>query len=146
MTETNEPEKYEDVNLRVPDKLAAFLHRIALDADTEADVVASVLFAVHTRAHYTSTNANREDELAAEVERLRLLAATAYAGLVAECDLPEAWADAFVKASAGEPFTTAGLLPFEKPSRLDDDGATLTIDANGLRADTRPPIPPEATP
>lgn len=52
------------------------------------------------------------DAAQAEVERLRGLAATCYAGLGAECDLPETWLDALNAAAGGEPFTTDGLLPF----------------------------------
>lgn len=48
----------------------------------------------------------------AEVERLRELAATCYAGLGAECNLPEAWLDALNAAANGESFSTEGLLPF----------------------------------
>lgn len=47
----------------------------------------------------------------AEIVRLRALAGVAYAGLVGECDLPEAWADAFLAASEGKEFTTEGLIP-----------------------------------
>jgi hypothetical protein len=47
-----------------------------------------------------------------ETEALRALAATAYAGLVGECNLPETWADAFWHASAGERFSVSDLLPF----------------------------------
>jgi hypothetical protein len=49
---------------------------------------------------------------AAEIERLRLLAATCYAGLGAECSLPEAWLDTLNAAANGESFSTEGLLPF----------------------------------
>lgn len=48
----------------------------------------------------------------AEVARLRELAATCYAGLGAECDLPEQWLDVLNAAANGEPFATDGLLPF----------------------------------
>ena len=51
-----------------------------------------------------------------EIIRLRDLAATCYAGLVAECDLPDAWADVFLAASQGESFTTDDLLPFTAPT------------------------------
>ncbi len=47
-----------------------------------------------------------------EVERLRGLAATCYAGLGAECNLPEQWLDTLNAAANGEPFSTEGLLPF----------------------------------
>uniref|UniRef100_C5CJN9 Uncharacterized protein n=1 Tax=Variovorax paradoxus (strain S110) TaxID=543728 RepID=C5CJN9_VARPS len=47
-----------------------------------------------------------------EIERLRALAATCYAGLGAECNLPERWLDVLNAAANGEPFDTEGLLPF----------------------------------
>lgn len=47
-----------------------------------------------------------------EVARLRELAAVCYAGLVAECNLPDRWADVFLAASQGRPFSTDDLLPF----------------------------------
>jgi hypothetical protein len=47
-----------------------------------------------------------------EVERLRGLAATCYAGLGAECNLPEPWLDVLNAAANGDPFDTEGLLPF----------------------------------
>lgn len=48
----------------------------------------------------------------ARVEKLEHLAGTCYAGLVAECDLPEPWAEALLLASSGEDFSEDGLLPF----------------------------------
>lgn len=48
-----------------------------------------------------------------EVIKLRALAATCYAGLGAECNLPENWLDALNAAANGEPFTTSGLLPYK---------------------------------
>lgn len=56
-----------------------------------------------------------------EVVRLRAFAGTCYAGLVAACDLPEAWADAFLAASRGDAFAADGLIPFTQaadPSQL----------------------------
>lgn len=50
----------------------------------------------------------------AELQRLRDLARACYVGLVAECDLPETWADAFLAALSGKPFTVDGLIPFER--------------------------------
>lgn len=50
----------------------------------------------------------RRSKLAA----LRELAATCYAGLGAEHDLPEAWLDALSAAADGRPFSTDGLLPY----------------------------------
>lgn len=55
--------------------------------------------------------------LIAERDRLRDLAATVYAGLGAECDLPEPWLDALLAASEGKPFSTEGLLPFVSQPR-----------------------------
>ena len=40
------------------------------------------------------------------------LAAACYAGLGAECNLPESWLDALSAAANGEPFSAEGLLPF----------------------------------
>lgn len=54
-----------------------------------------------------------------ENERLRNLAATCYAGLGAECDLPENWLDALNNAASGEPFETEALLPFVSPMRAE---------------------------
>ena len=48
----------------------------------------------------------------AELKRLRDLAAICYAGLGAECNLPEPWLDALSAAANGEPFSAEGLLPF----------------------------------
>jgi hypothetical protein len=50
--------------------------------------------------------------LDAENKALRGLAATCYAGLGAECNLPENWLDALNAAANGEAFDTEGLLPF----------------------------------
>lgn len=47
-----------------------------------------------------------------EIQRLRALAATCYAGLGAECNLPERWLDVLNAAANGEPFDTEDLLPF----------------------------------
>jgi hypothetical protein len=47
-----------------------------------------------------------------ELQRLRDLAGTCYAGLGSEHDLPEQWLDVLLAASNGEPFTTEGLLPY----------------------------------
>lgn len=51
---------------------------------------------------------------AGEVARLRELAATCYAGLGGECNLPENWLDALNNAANGEPFSTEGLLPYTR--------------------------------
>ena len=47
-----------------------------------------------------------------EIEQLRNLAATCYAGLGAECNLPEKWLDALASAAHGDPFSADDLLPF----------------------------------
>lgn len=52
-------------------------------------------------------------DLIAERDRLRALACTVYAGLGAECNLPEPWLDTLLAASCGEPFSVDGLLPFK---------------------------------
>lgn len=53
----------------------------------------------------------------AEIERLRALAATCYAGLGGECDLPVIWLDALNDAANGDPFDTDGLLPYTSAIR-----------------------------
>lgn len=60
--------------------------------------------------------------LHAQVEALQGLAATCYAGLGAECNLPENWLDVFNAAANGEPFSTEGLLPYTaaQPEALKD--------------------------
>jgi hypothetical protein len=75
----------------------------------------------------SSTDSQRISELETEVARLRDLAATCYAGLVAECDLPAEWADVFFAASNGEPFGTENLLPFRSPQRTDPDQHALPV-------------------
>lgn len=47
-----------------------------------------------------------------EMTDLRGLAATCYAGLGAEHNLPETWLDVLNAAANGDDFTTAGLLPY----------------------------------
>lgn len=46
-----------------------------------------------------------------EVIRLRELAASCYAGLGAECNLPDEWLDTLLAASCGQDFSTQHLLP-----------------------------------
>jgi len=53
----------------------------------------------------------------AEIERLRALAATCYAGLGGECDLPVIWLDALNDAANGEAFDTDDLLPYASAIR-----------------------------
>lgn len=69
------------------------------------DVAAFAAFLVSKGQSITKINEPLE-----EVARLRELAGAAYAGLGAM--LPENWLDALYAASAGEPFTTDGLLPY----------------------------------
>lgn len=61
-----------------------------------------------------------------EIARLRELAATCYAGLGAECNLPEPWLKALSAAANGEPFSTDGLLPFD--ADIDDVEEAKRID------------------
>jgi hypothetical protein len=87
----------------------------------------------------------RNAELQAEVERLRGLAATCYAGLGAECDLPEAWLDALNAAANGEPFSTEGLLPYiAAPAQQDTTapaGRARLAESGGSRACAVVPAP-----
>lgn len=55
---------------------------------------------------------DEKDRLQAENEKLRGLAATCYAGLGAECNLPQNWLDTLLNAADGKDFSTDGLLPF----------------------------------
>lgn len=67
-----------------------------------------------------------------EVIKLRALAATCYAGLGAECNLPENWLDALNAAANGEPFTTSGLLPYKaQPSPTPQADSTPAADPDG---------------
>ena len=75
------------------------------------------------------------DELRREVERLRELAATCYAGLGAACDLPEAWLDALNQAANGEPFSVDGLLPFSVSEEADKGPWSVTEAGNLQSAD-----------
>lgn len=59
------------------------------------------------------TPADEKDKMQVEIDKLRQLAATCYAGLGGECNLPEAWLDALNKAASGEDFTCDGLLPYQ---------------------------------
>lgn len=71
--------------------------------------------------------------LDAENKALRGLAATCYAGLGAECNLPENWLDALNAAANGEPFDTEGLLPFTAAEARDETIRQLEAQIKGLR-------------
>ncbi|MBB6578979.1 putative membrane protein [Comamonas odontotermitis] len=98
-----------------------------------ADVMANRIAALEaelsdTRAQRTASNRRIEEQFA-EIERLRTLAATCYAGLGGECDLPVIWLDALNDAANGEPFDTDGLLPYTSAIR-----AQLTTQTNRAAA------------
>lgn len=57
---------------------------------------------------------DEKDTMQLEIDKLRQLAATCYAGLGGECNLPEAWLNALDKAANGEDFTYEGLLPYHR--------------------------------
>ena len=73
----------------------------------------------------------------ADILRLRELAATCYAGLGAELDLPEPWLDALLAASEGKEFTVEGLLPFTRGNPDAEEGTLgfATIAAQPAAAD-----------
>lgn len=71
----------------------------------------------YSTAHLAAKELER---LEAENKALRGLAATCYAGLGAECNLPENWLDALNAAANGEAFDTEGLLPFTAPEARDE--------------------------
>lgn len=102
--------KHTDVELRLDDDLHAALCEIAAQSATTVEQAASVLAVVSIRAALREA-AEQHESL--EIKRLRGLAAACYAGLVAEHNLPDTWANAFYAASVGEEFTTEGLLPYE---------------------------------
>lgn len=75
------------------------------------------------------------DQAAAELRRLdaenkalRVLAATCYAGLGAECNLPENWLDAMNAAANGEAFDTEGLLPFTAGTVAAPSAGWISVD------------------
>ncbi len=63
------------------------------------------------------TDSAEQAKATSEVKSLRALAAACYAGLGAECNLPERWLDVLSAAANGEPFDTEDLLPFEFEAR-----------------------------
>lgn len=85
------------------------------DALRLADACADDWHAV--RSHLVVAELRRLD---AENKALRGLAATCYAGLGAECNLPENWLDALNAAANGEAFDTEGLLPFTATEARDE--------------------------
>lgn len=93
-------------------------------------------WAAHLLAAYQAAPAAPAvDALQQEVERLRNLASTCYAGLGGECNLPERWLDVLDAASRGEEFTTDGLLPFlyVAPNKEAGAPAAPAVDAQGER-------------
>lgn len=74
---------------------------------------------------------DENDKMQVEIEKLRQLASTCYAGLGGECNLPEAWLDALNKAANGEDFSTEGLLPYQNQ---DAYRISLLINAIGKAA------------
>lgn len=77
--------------------------------------------------------AERASRLDAENKALRSLAATCYAGLGAECNLPENWLDALNAAANGEAFDNEGLLPFTAPEARDEVIRQLEAQVKELR-------------
>lgn len=74
---------------------------------------------------------DEKDKMQVEIEKLRQLASTCYAGLGGECNLPEAWLDVLNKAANGEDFSTEGLLPYQNQ---DAHRISLLINAIGKAA------------
>ena len=65
------------------------------------------------------TQTDRIASLEAEKLKLQELAATCYAGLGGECDLPVIWLDALNDAANGDPFDLDGLLPYTSTMRAE---------------------------
>jgi hypothetical protein len=88
------------------------------------------------RALLDAAQTQETSALTAEVLRLRDLAATCYAGLGAECDLPEVWLDALLAASEGQDFSTNQLLPIcaaEAAPLSDSELLNLAVDFRSER-------------
>ena len=73
--------------------------RPAPSAEIEQERRVAVLDLLEANSFALPPRDGRPAQADDEVTRLRELAMTCYAGLVAECDLPEPWADAFLAAS-----------------------------------------------
>ena len=135
-TSEDEPGGYCQEVDQVMDEAAAELRRLHAAVDglranaTEQYLKGHEGVAAHIHALYA-----RSAELAAQVEALQGLAATCYAGLGAECNLPENWLDALNAAANGEPFTTSGLLPYKaQPSPTAQAADSVLEDAARYRA------------
>ena len=87
------------------------------EAQPEALRLAALLDINHHEPHVEQAAAAELRRQHAEIERLRALAATCYAGLGGECDLPVIWLDALNDAANGDPFDLDGLLPYTSPMR-----------------------------
>lgn len=79
----------------------------------------------------------RIEALDAENKALRGLAATCYAGLGAECNLPENWLDALNAAANGQAFDTEGLLPFAATEARDETIRQLEAQVKGAALSER---------
>ncbi|MBA4005661.1 MAG: hypothetical protein C0477_19820 [Delftia sp.] len=88
--------------------------------------------------HNAASRAAAELEwLDAENKALRGLAATCYAGLGAECNLPENWLDALNAAANGQAFDTEGLLPFSATEARDETIRQLEAQVKGAALSER---------
>lgn len=109
------------------DEAAAEAARIKTMAEQQSNALR--LADLLTRADAAAVQLTNRKEAAAELRRLaaveeerdklRELAACAYAGLGAECELPEVWLDALNNAASGEAFSLDGLVPFESVAMRD---------------------------
>ncbi|SFF33342.1 hypothetical protein [Paracidovorax wautersii] len=86
--------------------------------DREKPVTAADVAAAEHAVFDAAADVYASGEVSSEVQRLRGLAATCYAGLGAECELPEEWLDVLSAAADGEAFDTSSLLPFSATHRL----------------------------
>lgn len=98
--------------------LATFAHEILMGAIPRSSAEKASRLALERTGLMRLESVAALTERPNEVERLRELAAACYAGLGAECDLPERWLDALSAAANGQPFSTEGLLPYraERPN------------------------------
>lgn len=79
-----------------------------------SDALLDAIFEDRKQIDIADREVSANAKVISERNRLRELASACYAGLVAECDLPDEWANAFLAASQGEVFDTDGLLPFTR--------------------------------
>ncbi|MBN9323683.1 MAG: hypothetical protein J0H24_17185 [Delftia acidovorans] len=103
----------------------------------KTDWVQETAQALELGMHRADVLRARIEALDAENKALRGLAATCYAGLGAECNLPENWLDALNAAANGQAFDTEGLLPFAATEARDETIRQLEAQVKGAALSER---------